>query len=71
MPREHQDYRNNIEQLNRLFPARELLNVSDVMSVTGRCRSTVKKYYMPATRTISKAALARLLCNYDGRRDKQ
>ena len=25
MPREHEDYRNNLEQLNRLFPDKEML----------------------------------------------
>lgn len=35
MPREHEDYRNNIEQLNRLFPMKEMLTVTEAQRVMG------------------------------------
>lgn len=64
MAREKEDYRTNIEQLNRLFPDREMLTMEEIMQVTGFCRNTVKKYMGQSLvfGRISKAALARYMC---------
>ena len=63
MAREHQDYRNNIEQLNRLYPDREMLTVAETMQIMGyKSQNTAKKYIPFVNRKISKAALARLMC---------
>ena len=35
MAREKEDYRANIEQLNRLFPEREMLTIKEVMQILG------------------------------------
>ena len=63
MPREHPDYRNNLERLNTLIPDRELLTPEDVMRITGyKSINTVKKYVPFTNRRVSKATLARILC---------
>lgn len=63
MPREYPDYRNTIEQLNRLFPERELLTVKEVMQVTGyKSVNTVKKRFPVNNGRINKATLARCMC---------
>lgn len=63
MPREHPDYRNNLERLNELIPDRELLTPADVMKITGyKSIDTVKKYFPFTNRRISKAAVARIMC---------
>lgn len=63
MPREYQDYRETIEQLNRQFPERELLTINDVMRVTGyRSKDTVKKHFPFKNARINKATFARCLC---------
>lgn len=68
MPREYQDYRNTIEQLNRLYPDRELLTIKEVMQITGyRSVNSVKKYFPFANGRINKATLARCLCQTAGK----
>lgn len=70
MAREMEDYRANMERLNELFPEYELLSVQDVSRVTGfRSVKTVKKYipFNGPSNTISKAALARIMCGGKGR----
>ena len=63
MPREHEDYRNNIEQLNRLYPDKEMLNETEVMKIMGfKSRDTAKKHIQFTNHRISKAALARIMC---------
>ena len=63
MAREHQDYRNNIEQLNRLYPDREMLTIQEVMQIMGyKTQTTAKKYVPFVNRRVSKATLARLMC---------
>lgn len=63
MSREYEDYRNTIAQLNRLFPDKELLSMTDVMQVTGyKTKDSVKKYYPFVNKKINKATLARCLC---------
>ena len=63
MPREHEDYRNNIEQLNRLFPDKEMLTAADAMKVWGVTSvNTIKKYVPFTERRVSNATLARCMC---------
>ncbi len=63
MPREKEDYRNNIEQLNRIFPEREMLTIRESMQILGyNSPNTVKKYLNFVNGKISKAALARYMC---------
>ena len=46
MAREFPDYRNTIEQLNRLYPDRELLTMEEVMKITGyKSRDSVRKHF--------------------------
>ena len=62
MPREYPDYRNTIEQLNRLFPERELLTIDEVMRITGyKSKDSVRKHFPFVNRRINKATLARCL----------
>lgn len=65
MAREKEDYRENIEQLNRLFPEREMLTLPEAMQILGySSRNTVKKYLGAkiVNGRISKAAIARYMC---------
>lgn len=65
MSREKEDYRANIEQLNRLFPEREMLTIQETMQLLGYgSKNTVKKYLgtKMVNSRISKAALARYMC---------
>lgn len=65
MPREHPDYRSNIEQLNRLFPDYEMLSLKDVMQVLGYTDPRPVKKYLGGrfvNGKLSKAALARYMC---------
>ena len=65
MSREKECYRENIEQLNRLFPEREMLTIQETMQVLGYgSKNTVKKYLgaKMVNGRISKAALARYMC---------
>ena len=61
------DYRNNIEQLNKVFPNKEMLNISDVAKFTGFERKKVASIFgkefgtFGKRKAISKAKLARLL----------
>lgn len=63
MPREHPDYRNNIEQLNRLYPDREMLTVAETMQIMGyKSAITAKKHVPFVNHKVSKATLARIMC---------
>jgi hypothetical protein len=63
MAREKEDFRTNIEQLNRLFPDREMLTIREAMQILGYSSpNTVKKYLDFVHGKISKAALARYMC---------
>lgn len=63
MSREHPDYRATIEQLNRLFPERELLTVTEVMQVTGyKTKDSVRKHFPSHNQRVNKATLARCMC---------
>lgn len=67
MPREHEDYRNNIEQLNRLFPMKEMLTVTEAQRVMGYGSvNTIKKYVPFTNGRVSKATLARIMCGGEG-----
>jgi hypothetical protein len=61
MPREREGFRDNMERLNEFFPNRELLNVSDLVSFTGRNREVVKKLFDFKNGYISKVEVARTL----------
>ena len=46
MGRERPDYRATLEQLNTLYPGRELLTLAEVMEVTGyKTRDSVIKHF--------------------------
>ena len=65
MAREKEDFRANLEQLNRLFPEYEMLTMKDVMQVLGYTDPRpVKKYLCNSfvNGKLSKAALARYMC---------
>lgn len=63
MAREKEDYRVNLEQLNRLYPDREMLTIRETMQILGyKSEDTVKKYVRFVNRKVSKAALARYMC---------
>ncbi len=64
MAREKEDYRANIEQLNRLFPDREMLTITEVMQITGfKSRDAVKRNIDGfVSKKLSKARLARWMC---------
>lgn len=63
MSRENQDYRVNLEQLNRMYPDREMLTATEVMHIMGyKSQSTVRKHVPFVNRRVSKAALARIMC---------
>lgn len=63
MPVEHPDYRNNLEQLNRMFPKKEMLTIADIMKVYGfKSKTSVYSYFKLTCGKLSKASLARHMC---------
>lgn len=63
MPREHIDYRANLERLNELYPNKEMLNIKEAQGVMGyRSIDTAKKKLPFCDHRISKATLARIMC---------
>lgn len=63
MPVEHPDYRHNIEQLNRMFPEKEMLCIPDIMKVYGfKSKTSVIRNFKLTNGKISKATLARKMC---------
>ena len=65
MAREKEDYRANIEQLNRLFPEYEMLTLKDVMQVLGYTDPRPVKKYLGSSFVngkLCKATLARYMC---------
>ena len=65
MAREKEGYRENIEQLNRLFPEYEMLSLAEVMQVLNyRDPRPVKKFLGEhfVNGKLSKTALARYMC---------
>lgn len=63
MPREKIDFRPNYAALNEHFPNREMLTVRDVMAVYGCSRASVYRNFPIVNGKISKAKLARLMCD--------
>ena len=63
MPREKTDYRSTLEQLNKLFPGRELLTAAEVQSVTGySTRDSVRSHFPSVCGgKYNKATVARIL----------
>lgn len=64
MGREKEGYRDNIEQLNRLFPRHEALSLEEVAQVMNCSTKTVRRnlgHLMVGSR-IMKTALARYMC---------
>ena len=65
MAREKDGYRENLELLNIRYPQSDMLDLEEVMQVTGlKSRNTVKKHlgqYFVAGR-LSKVFLARYMC---------
>lgn len=61
--REKAEYRDILEQLNRMYPDREVLRTADCQKVMG-CKSpkTVRAHLPMVRGTITKVALARALC---------
>lgn len=64
MPREKEGYRDNIEQLNRLFPTYEALSLEEVAQVMNCSIKTVQRNmgHLMVRRKIMKTALARYMC---------
>lgn len=63
MPREKEDFRVNLEQLNRLFPEREMLTVKETMQVMNYGSvSTARRHVRFRDGKVSKATLARIMC---------
>ena len=64
MGREKEGYRDNIEQLNRLFPNYEALSLSEVAQVMNCSERTVKRNlgHLMVGKKIMKTALARYMC---------
>ena len=58
MPREKEDYRNNLELLLEAFPDRKLLSISDVAKWAGRDRRVIKKLYFKDKPFVTVAELA-------------
>lgn len=74
MAREKEGYRENLEQLNLLFPNRVMLTVEEVMQVTGwRNYRTINKYFgkrLSPGNTLSKVFLADWMCG-DGKEKRR
>lgn len=64
MAREKEGYRENIEQLNRLFPSHEALRLEEVAQVMNCSTRTVQRNlgHLIIQRRIMKTALARYMC---------
>ena len=63
MAREKLDYRATLEQLNQLFPGRELLTMAEVQSVTGYSSKDSVRRHFPAVcgGKYNKTTIARIL----------
>ena len=63
MAREKEDFRINLEQLNRLYPDREMLTIPEIMGVLGyKSANSVRKNIRLVNGKASKATLARYMC---------
>lgn len=63
MAREKLDYRSTMEQLNALYPGRELLTMEEVKAVTGyRTAYSIRKHFPSVCGgRYNKATIARIL----------
>ena len=60
MPREKEDFRANLEQLNRLFPDKEMLGLSEAMQIMGwKSRTTAYQHLNIVNGKVSKVRLAK------------
>jgi predicted transcriptional regulator len=64
MAREKEGFRENIEQLNRLYPSHEALSLEEVAQVLNCSTRTVQRNLgnLMVNRKIMKTALARYMC---------
>ena len=64
MAREKEGYRENIEQLNRLYPSHEALSLEEEAQVLNCSIKTVRRNlgHMMVNKKIMKTALARYMC---------
>ena len=64
MAREKDGYRDNIEQLNRLYPSHEALSLTEVAQVLNCSTKTVQRNmgHLKVNNKIMKTALARYMC---------
>ena len=64
MSREKDGYRDNIEQLNRLYPSHEALSLTEVAQVLNCSTKTVQRNmgHLMINKKIMKTALARYMC---------
>ena len=66
MPREHPDYRDNLELLNAMFPGAALLQAYQVRQATGWTSDrTVRRNLPTINGRVSKVALAKFLCGME------
>ena len=62
MPREPEDYRDNLELLNTMFPGMLMLGFPEVKAVTGwNDNRTIKKHLPMVGGRVSKVALAKMM----------
>ena len=61
MPREHEDYRNYMELIHSIV-GKNILQIDEVMKVTGKSRNFVKKHIMADCNNIGSCTLARKMC---------
>jgi hypothetical protein len=59
MPREHENFRANLERLDAMLPGKELLTPTMVGQALGICRQTAAKRYAFRDGYINKVELAR------------
>lgn len=59
MPREHENFRENLERLDEKLPGKELLTPTMVGQALGICRQTAAKRYSFNNGYINKVELAR------------
>lgn len=64
MGKEKEGYRDNIEQLNRIYPSHEALSLDEVAQVLNCSKKTVQRNlgHLMVHRKIMKTALARYMC---------
>lgn len=62
MPREREEYRDNLEALIAFFGDKHLVSMSDVARYTGCDRRTVQKLYNIKKGGITLPTLARRMC---------